>query len=72
MLIYKCDKCGHEARMDRIVGNEFRYYDAGFRTLSEAFRTEQVKDLCGECFRKANDAYHAQLDAAMRGVRLDF
>lgn len=59
MKIYLCDRCGkREEFRNGIVGNKFDY-NRKFATLTPAFRTKGIVDVCRACFKvavKANAA----------------
>jgi|GEM_PF-6233025 len=57
MLIYRCDSCGQEAQIDKIVGNEFEYLKHGYGSL--AFEAEGKRDLCRSCMKVAERAYQS-------------
>jgi len=57
MLIYRCDNCSQEHRVNQIVGKEYAYHDAGFGSL--AVPIGDKIDLCRTCMKVANDAHNA-------------
>lgn len=54
-LILHCDNCGHEVRLDRIVGREFDYLQHGFGSLSVVINGK--RDLCKDCLAAAQEAF---------------
>lgn len=60
MLIYRCDNCGREAQLPRIVGNEFAASKHGFGTL--AVPAGKARDLCKVCMAKAEGAFNSVPD----------
>lgn len=57
MLIYRCDNCGQEHRVNQTVGNEFAYIKAGFGSL--AVPVGDKTDLCRTCMKVAEGAHRA-------------
>lgn len=48
MKILRCDKCGAEKHLKQIVGTEFD--SCGYKTLTYAYQTNEIKDLCSKCY----------------------
>jgi hypothetical protein len=68
---YTCDKCGAQAHDKAgIFGREFEYF--GFRTLSEAYRFADVKDVCAQCFEQVQRAADGARDDAEKTKRRGF
>lgn len=54
MLIYRCDRCQAETRIEQIVGHEFDYLKHNFASLVSP--VGKMRDLCGPCYKIAQDA----------------
>ena len=66
MIIYKCDKCGHEKTVtEGIVGNEFGH---GFETLIRSLRVNGVTDVCKKCFKEIQDVLWEQRKASAKSI----
>lgn len=64
MRILICDVCECQVSDQKgIRGREFEYH--GFQTLTKAFRTDKVVDVCGPCFKKLQDE-HTRLEREHR------
>lgn len=51
MLIWRCDVCGHDETRSQICGNEFKYIEAGIKSLNYGYRREAGgTDLCRKCY----------------------
>lgn len=72
MKIYVCDKCGHRMEVKTgIVGNEFDY-TRHFGTLTAAYRTAGVVDLCTPCLGNAEAALSAARKEQQEAVQAGF
>lgn len=53
MIIYRCDKCGHEHEVKGIVRNA--YDSHGFQELSVPLPGD-IRDVCKSCFNEIRNA----------------